>query len=74
MTYKEFVLQQLESVVAGFKEVIDVVEKDKIPENEDWLKAAIPLQETMNILLNYGRLKDEEFDSFRLYNPKNEEL
>lgn len=66
MTNKEYAISQLEKVSTELNNVISMLREDKIPQNEDWLKVATPLKETMNILLNYETYKDEELGKTRL--------
>lgn len=52
---------RLGETISGLFTLWNKVKGGGIPVNEDWVKAAIPLNSIMNILLNYEKVKDEEF-------------
>lgn len=66
MTNKEYAISQLEKTLIELNNVISMLKEDKIPQNEDWVKVAMPLNHVMNILLNYEKYKDEELGKTKL--------
>lgn len=66
MTNKEYAISQLEKTSVELNNVISMLKEDKLPQNEDWVKVAMPLNNVINILLNYEKYKDEELDKTRL--------
>lgn len=66
MTNKEYAISQLEKTSTELNNVISMLKEDKIPQNEDWVKVATPLNHVMNILLNYEKYKDEELGKTKL--------
>lgn len=66
MTNKEYAISQLEKTSIELNNVISMLKEDKIPQNEDWVKVAMPLNHVMNILLNYEKYKDEELGKTKL--------
>lgn len=63
MTNKEYVINKIQDIINGLESIKDIVLRDGIPNNEDWLKCAMPLNDMMNIIGNYRLCKDNEFGS-----------
>ena len=63
MTNKEYVINKIQDIINGLESIKDIVLRDDIPNNEDWLKCATPLNDMMNIIGNYKLCKDNEFGS-----------
>ena len=59
-TFNETIVCHLEETIEGIQGVRDIIVNGGVPENEDWLKAAAPLNVVINLLLNYSNLKDKE--------------
>lgn len=63
MTNKEFVIKNLSEMSDSLDRIIDMLKKDEIPQNEDWIQVAVPLRVSTNILMNYEKYKNEEYKS-----------
>ena len=61
MTNQEFAIGKLKEVISGLTDMVTLMEKGGIPQNEDWVKCAVPLNSVMNIMMNYSSVKDENY-------------
>lgn len=57
MTIKEAVINNLDIMIDNIAAIKDIVSSGKCLENEDWVKAAAPLNVMMNILMNHWYLE-----------------
>lgn len=58
MTVKEAVINNLDIVINNLIKIKDSVSSGKCLENEDWVKAAAPLNVMMNVLGNHWYLEE----------------
>lgn len=67
MKNSEYAVIKLEEVIAGLNDIISVIKEGGCPQNEDWQKAAQPLNKVINLMLNFSKYKDEEFGKSKIY-------
>jgi hypothetical protein len=60
MTNREYALLKLQETIEALIDITEIMMKDGVPQNEEWVKAAQPLDEIMAIMGNYAKYKDEE--------------
>lgn len=60
MTNKDYVINKIQEMITNLENIKTKVSSNGIPNNEDWLKCAIPLNDIMNIMGNYAICKDNE--------------
>lgn len=60
MTFNEKILEGLDEILSAVKSVRQLIQDGGIPENEDWIKAAAPMHQIVNLLTNYRNYKDQE--------------
>ena len=65
MTNKEYVINKIQDIIDGLENIKMKIVQDGIPQNEDWVICAKPLNQIMNIMGNYEKCKDNEFGSDR---------
>lgn len=58
MTVKEAVINNLDIIINSIAAIKDSISSGKRLENEDWVKAAVPLNVMMNILMNHWYLEE----------------
>lgn len=58
LTVKEAVINNLDIMVNSIAAIKDSILSGKRLENEDWVKAATPLNVMMNVLMNHWYLED----------------
>lgn len=58
ITVKEAVINNLDIMVNSIAAIKDSISSGKRLENEDWVKAAAPLNVMMNVLMNHWYLED----------------
>lgn len=58
MTVKEAVINNLDIIINSITAIKDSISSGKCLENEDWVKAAVPLNVMMNILMNHWYLEE----------------
>lgn len=58
LTVKEAVINNLDIMVNSIAAIKDSISSGKRLENEDWVKAATPLNVMMNVLMNHWCLED----------------
>lgn len=58
ITVKEAVINNLDIMVNSIAVIKDSISSGKRLENEDWVKAAAPLNVMMNVLMNHWYLED----------------
>lgn len=58
MTVKEAVINNLDLIIEGLTGIKEIISNDKATENEDWMAAALPLRNMMNVLLNQWYIED----------------
>lgn len=58
ITVKEAVINNLDIMVNSIAAIKDSISSGKRLENEDWVKAATPLNVMMNVLMNHWYLED----------------
>lgn len=61
MTNQEFAIEKLKEVISGLTDIVTLMENGGIPQNEDWVKCAVPLDSVMNIIVNYSSVKNEDY-------------
>lgn len=60
MTFNEKILEGLDEILLAVKSVRQLIQDGGVPENEDWMKAAAPMHQIVNLLTNYRNYKDQE--------------
>lgn len=65
MTNREYAILKLQETIDALIDIVEMMMKDGVPQNEDWVKAALPLNSIMNILGNYSNLKDKEAEEVK---------
>ena len=60
MTNREYAILKLQETIDALIDIAEMMMKEGVPQNEDWVKAALPLNSIMHILWNYSVLKDKE--------------
>lgn len=58
LTVKEAVINNLDTMINNLTKIKDNISSGKRLENEDWVKAATPLNVMMNVLMNHWYLED----------------
>lgn len=58
LTVKEAVINNLDIMVNSIAAIKDSISSGKRLENEDWVKAAMPLNVMMNVLMNHWYLEE----------------
>ena len=61
MTNQEFAVEKLKESISCLTDIVTLMENGGIPQNEDWVKCALPLNSVMNIMMNYSSVKDENY-------------
>ena len=61
MTNQEFAVEKLKESISCLTDIVTLMENGGIPQNEDWLKCALPFNSIMDIMMNYSSVKDENY-------------
>lgn len=65
MTNKEYALYRIHEIIEALNQIVVKIENGDNPQNNDWVNAAAPMHDIMNIMGNFDICKDEEFDKSR---------
>ena len=61
MTNKDFALIKIQEVINALTSIKELMIADGVPQNEEWIKAARPMNEIMDIMGNYHKVKNEDY-------------
>ena len=61
MTNKDFALEKIQEIIDALIDIKKLMIAGGVPQNEEWIKAAMPMNEIMYIMGNYRKVKDNEY-------------
>ena len=59
-TIKDEVISNIDDIIKALRKIKQKVKQNRRAVNKDWVKAAVPLRNIMNVITNAWYLEDEE--------------